>query len=66
MKRKFLNILLALPLLFSGEVLHAQERGLSLAEALTMAAKGNKGDNQGNEESIVAWYFSNGGLFTLL
>jgi outer membrane protein len=42
MKRKFLNILLALPLLFSGEVLHAQERGLSLAEALTMAAKGNK------------------------
>ncbi|WP_316841328.1 TolC family protein [Pedobacter gandavensis] len=42
MKRKFLNILLALPLLFSGKVMHAQERDLSLAEALAMAAKGNK------------------------
>lgn len=39
---KFLNILLALLLLFSGNVLHAQKRDLSLAEALAMAAKGNK------------------------
>lgn len=42
MKRKFLNILLALLLLFSGKVLHAQKRELSLAEALAMAANGNK------------------------
>ncbi|WP_316815468.1 TolC family protein [Pedobacter nyackensis] len=42
MKKKFLNIPLALLLLFSGKVLHAQEKGLSLAEALAMAAKGNK------------------------
>lgn len=42
MKRKFLNILLALLLLFSGKALHAQKRNLSLAGALTLAAKGNK------------------------
>ncbi|MCX2452012.1 TolC family protein [Pedobacter sp. PLR] len=42
MKRKILNIPLALLLLFSGKALHAQERELSLAEALAMAAKGNK------------------------
>ena len=42
MKRKFLNILLTLLLLFSGKVLHAQKRELSLAEALAMAANGNK------------------------
>jgi len=42
MKTKFLNIPLALLLLFSGEVLHAQEKELSLAEALAMASKGNK------------------------
>jgi outer membrane protein len=42
MKTKFLNIPLALLLLFSGKVLHAQEKDLSLAEALAMAAKGNK------------------------
>lgn len=41
MKRKILNILLAL-LLLSGKVIHAQERTLSLAEALAMAANGNK------------------------
>lgn len=41
MKRKILNILLTL-LLFSGKVIHAQERTLSLAEALAMAANGNK------------------------
>lgn len=39
---KFLNIPLALLLLFSGKALHAQEKELSLAEALAMAAKGNK------------------------
>lgn len=33
---------MALLLLFSGEVLHAQEKDLSLSEALAMAAKGNK------------------------
>jgi len=42
MKTKFLNIPMALLLLFSGEVLHAQEKDLSLSEALAMAAKGNK------------------------
>ncbi|SHF85861.1 TolC family protein [Pedobacter caeni] len=42
MKKKFLNILLALLLLFSGKVLQAQKRDLSLAEALAMAANGNK------------------------
>lgn len=42
MKKKFLNILLALLLLFSGKVLQAQKRELSLAEALAMAANGNK------------------------
>ena len=42
MKRKFLNILLALLLLFSGKVLQAQKRELSLTEALAMAANGNK------------------------
>lgn len=42
MKTKFLNISLALLLLFSGKVLHAQEKDLSLAEALAMAANGNK------------------------
>ncbi|MFA4869956.1 MAG: TolC family protein [Pedobacter sp.] len=42
MKTKFLNIPMALLLMFSGEVLHAQEKKLSLAEALAMAANGNK------------------------
>lgn len=42
MKTKFLNIPMALLLLFSGEVLHAQEKDLSLEEALAMAANGNK------------------------
>ncbi|WP_316747147.1 TolC family protein [Pedobacter gandavensis] len=39
---KILNIPLALLLLFSGKALYAQEKDLSLAEALAMAAKGNK------------------------
>lgn len=42
MKRKYLNISLALLLLFSGKGLYAQERDLSLKEALEMAVKGNK------------------------
>ncbi|MDR6782357.1 outer membrane protein [Pedobacter africanus] len=42
MKTKFLNILLALLPLFSGKTLYAQEKTLTLAEALALAAKGNK------------------------
>jgi len=42
MKKKFINILLTLILLFSGKALHAQRKALSLAEALAMAANGNK------------------------
>lgn len=42
MKRKVLNILPALLLLFCSNSLRAQKKALSLAEALTMAARGNK------------------------
>lgn len=42
MKRKVLHILLALLLVFSCSALHAQKKTLSLAEALAMAAQGNK------------------------
>jgi len=42
MKRKILNILPALLLLFCSNTLRAQKKALSLAEALSMAAHGNK------------------------